>query len=199
MFPLGSVVFPFTGVPLTVFEPRYHALLDEVMEGDGRFGTVLIERGHEVGGGDQRFSTGTMVEVVAMTDVDEGRRAIVVAGTHRIEVVNWLAEEPYPTADVESLPDAVQSVTAEEVARTRRGLDRVLALASELGADISGLDLDIAEDLTAASYQLAALAPVATIDSYRLLSALGPGDRLSLAARLLDDQAELLRSQLAGS
>ncbi len=198
MFPLGSVVFPYTGVPLTVFEPRYHALLEEVMAGDARFGTVLIERGHEVGGGDQRFSTGTMVEVIAMADVAEGRRAIVVAGTHRIEVVEWAADAPFPMADVRPSLDADQVVTADDVDGARRALDRVLALASELGADVGGIDLDVSDDATVASYQLAALAPVATIDSYRLLTAAGPGDRLALATGLLDDQAELLRSQLSG-
>lgn len=197
MFPLGSVVFPHTGVPLVVFEDRYHALLDHVMSGDRRFGTVLIERGHEVGGGDERFSIGTMVEVVAAGDVEEGRRAIVVAGSHRIEVRRWTGEEPFPTADVEELPDADRVVTLDEVDATRKSLDRVLALASELGADIRSLDLDVAEDPVTASYQLAALAPVATIDSYRLLESPGPSERLALARSLLEDQAEVLRSQLA--
>ncbi len=58
MFPLGTVVFPYTAVPLRVFEPRYQHLLDDVLGGDRSFGSVLIERGSEVGGGDARFEVG---------------------------------------------------------------------------------------------------------------------------------------------
>ena len=45
MFPLGSVVYPFTAIPIRVFEPRYQALLDRVLDDDRSFGMVLIERG----------------------------------------------------------------------------------------------------------------------------------------------------------
>ena len=56
MFPLGSVLFPHALLPLRIFEPRYQALLDSCLAGDGRFGVVLIERGFEVGGGEDRFT-----------------------------------------------------------------------------------------------------------------------------------------------
>src|ERR1700733_4312413 len=54
MFPLGMVVFPHQTVGLCVFEPRYHRLLADV-ESEHRFGTCLIERGSDVGGGDERW------------------------------------------------------------------------------------------------------------------------------------------------
>ena len=60
MFPLGNVLFPSIGLPLRIFEPRYVQMLRECMATDGEFGTVLIERGSEVGGGDHRFTTATM-------------------------------------------------------------------------------------------------------------------------------------------
>lgn len=55
MFPLGSVLLPGSPLPLQVFEPRYRAMLDDCLAGDQRFGVVLIERGFEVGGGEQRL------------------------------------------------------------------------------------------------------------------------------------------------
>ncbi|WP_415830929.1 LON peptidase substrate-binding domain-containing protein [Janibacter anophelis] len=55
MFPLGTVLLPGNPLPLQVFEPRYLAMLRDIAGGDGRFGVVLIERGFEVGGGDQRL------------------------------------------------------------------------------------------------------------------------------------------------
>jgi hypothetical protein len=59
MFPLSTVLFPHAQIPLHVFEPRYRALTKDALAGDSRFGIVLIERGSEVGGGDQRMAVGT--------------------------------------------------------------------------------------------------------------------------------------------
>ena len=49
MFPLGSVALPGVGLPLQVFEPRYRALVMTSLSSDRLFGSVLIERGSEVG------------------------------------------------------------------------------------------------------------------------------------------------------
>jgi hypothetical protein len=78
-------------------------------------------------------------------------------------------------------------------------LERLLAMASELGADTADIDLDVGDDDLAASYQLSALIPVNALDSYGLLCAPGPRHRMEMAIELLDDQIELIRLQLAGS
>jgi Lon protease-like protein len=83
MFPLGSVVFPFSGVPLRIFEPRYQVLLDAVLSEECSFGSVLIERGFEVGGGDLRMEIGTRLRVLAHQEVEEGHRVIIAAGVER--------------------------------------------------------------------------------------------------------------------
>src|SRR5687768_784624 len=106
MFPLNSVVFPNTAVPLRVFETRYQRLLDRVMRADGQFGIVLIERGHEVGGDDVRFDVGSRVKVVAMSPITSTEdQAIVVVGMNRIRVQEWLPDDPHPEADVVELPE----------------------------------------------------------------------------------------------
>src|SRR5260370_38243553 len=64
MFPLGTVLLPFAHLPLHIFEPRYRALVKDCTPGDGEFGVVLIERGHEVGGGDVRFEGGPVAHIV---------------------------------------------------------------------------------------------------------------------------------------
>ncbi|MEX0757792.1 MAG: LON peptidase substrate-binding domain-containing protein, partial [Acidimicrobiia bacterium] len=96
MFPLGTVIFPYSGVPLRVFEPRYQALLDDVLSEECSFGSVLIERGFEVGGGDVRSPIGTRLRVLAHQDLSDGHRAIVVAGVERIRVLEWLEDAPHP-------------------------------------------------------------------------------------------------------
>lgn len=199
MFPLGSVIFPYSAVPLRVFEPRYLQLLSTVSEGPGEFGSVLIERGFEVGGGDARFPIGTRVRVVGSSDLEGGHKAIVVAGTDRIRIVEWLPDDPHPWAMVEVIPDVAERFDVSElIERVASRLQTVMALASELGADTSELDLTVSEDPVAASFQLAALSPVTQLDSYEMLAAISVDDRLDLTARLLDDQIELIRAELGG-
>lgn len=199
MFPLGNVIFPYSAVPLRVFEPRYLDLLATVGEGSGEFGSVLIERGFEVGGGDARFSVGTRVRIVGSSDLEDGHKAIVVAGTDRIRIVEWLPDDPHPWAMVELLPDVTERFDVSELIEgVSARLQRVMALASELGADTSELDLSVSEDPIAASFQLSALTPVTSLDSYELLSAASVDERLELAAKLLDEQIDLIRAELGG-
>jgi len=197
MFPLGSVIFPYSGVPLRVFEPRYQTLLDEVLTEDATFGSVLIERGFEVGGGDVRCDVGTRLRVLAHQRLDDGHRAILVGGTERIRVLEWLEDDPHPWALVETFgdrPGMIDDLRGEVCGR----LERLLAMASELGADTADVDFDVGDDAVAASYQLAALVPVTPLDSYALLTAAGPRERMEQAAALLDDQIELIRLRLGG-
>lgn len=197
MFPLGSVVFPFTAIPLRVFEPRYQHLLDDVLATDRSFGTVLIERGSEVGGGDVRFDVGTMVQVATVERLPEGdQRQIVVAAASRIRIQRWLAEEPYPRAEVLEWPDEDQEMDPGLADDVEESLRRVIALAGELGADTGGMTAELADDPVTASYQAAALTPVTALDSYSLLTEAGPADRLRRCLRLLEESAEQIRGQL---
>lgn len=199
MFPLGNVVFPYTATPLRVFEPRYQHLLDDVMAGDRTFGTVLIERGPEVGGGDTRFDIGALVRVASVKRLEEAdHRLVLVAGTQRIRVVEWLADEPYPRGQAELLVDADEELPDGLLDDVRAAVRRVHALASELGADTIGISATLPDDPVTASYQAAALTPVTALDAYRLLVAPGPVSRLTLCLDMLDDAAALLTDQLGG-
>lgn len=197
MFPLGVVVFPFTAVPLRVFEPRYQQLLDDVLAGDRTFGTVLISRGPEVGGGDERFDVGSRVRVASVGSVPESdHRHILVAATGRIAVDEWLDDEPYPAAEVRPLPDADEDVSEAELDEVRLRSRRVLALASELGTDTAGLSVGLSDDPGVASFQLSALTPVNALDAQTLLEAPGPASRLRRCAEMLDESADLFSRRL---
>ena len=108
MFPLGTVLVPGQGLPLHVFEPRYRALVEACVAGDGCFGVVLIERGSEVGGGDVRFDIGTVARIREVAQAPDGRYAVAAVGTDRFRVVQWLDDDPFPRAEIEVLvePDA---------------------------------------------------------------------------------------------
>lgn len=197
MFPLQTVVFPFTAVPLRVFEPRYQHLLDDALAGDRTFGTVLISRGPEVGGGDERFDVGCRLRIVSVGRLAEGdHRQVIVAGTGRIRVDGWVDDDPYPVAEVSDFPDQPQEVGEDLAADVANQVRRVLLLASELGTDTGGISTELEGDPLILSYQVSALTPVTPLDSYRLLTATGPRRRLEMTRGLLAESARLLQAQL---
>jgi hypothetical protein len=118
MFPLSSPIVPHAGIPLHVFEDRYRRLMVDVVADDRRFGIVMIDRGSEVGGGDDRSDVGVMVEVVDEEELDDGRWVLIGAGLGRIRVAEWLEDDPYPVAMVEEiaeLPVALDSAIRDDI------------------------------------------------------------------------------------
>ncbi|MCB1001080.1 MAG: LON peptidase substrate-binding domain-containing protein [Acidimicrobiales bacterium] len=202
MFPLGSVLLPGAVLPLHVFEPRYRALVQACLAADEpEFGVVLIARGNEVGGGDQRLGIGTIARMVQVAELDDGRYAVVSVGTRRIRVNAWLPDDPFPLADVDDWPDAPDPAGSDDLDASIRRLHarvrRLAALAAELGDAVADVTTDIAADPLLASYHLCALAPIGAADTYTLLGAEGAADRVSRLDAMLDDVDAVLRFRLA--
>ena len=200
MFPLGTVLFPYATLPLHVFEPRYRALVRDCLARDApEFGVVLIERGSEVGGGDVRFGTGTVARIVEAAELPDGRWVLVTIGTRRIRVLDWLAEEPYPRADMSEIAEAPAGPGAgaarDEVERLLR---RVLALAAEAGDDAAPATAELEADPSIATWQAAALAPIGPVDAQRVLETESLEDCLGMLRVLLEDQASVLAHRLSG-
>lgn len=199
MFPLSSVLFPNALLPLRVFEPRYLTMVDRCLAGDRRFGVVLIERGPEVGGGDQRFAIGTAARILQVGRLDGGNLLVLAAGEERIRVLEWLPDDPHPLAVVEPLPDAPDGgpPAGHGIPGMVRALRRVLGLAAELGAEVGTAELEVHPDPARASFELAARTPLAAVDAQELLAETSPPRRIDLLARRLAEIAELLEARLA--
>jgi len=171
MFPLGNVLFPHMPLRLRVFEERYLIMLTDLLKAnDLRFGVVLIERGHEVGGGDQRFGIGTIAEVLQVTG-GEGFVNLAAHGAERLEVIDWLDDAPHPRAEVRVLPDLVWDFGLQSLRdRADQVVRRTLAVASEFAENVWPSNIELSADPVEASWQLAGIAPLAAIDQLALLS-----------------------------
>ncbi len=181
MFPLGTVLLPGEILPLQVFEPRYRSMMADCLDGDGRFGVVLIERGSEVGGGDQRMDVGTIATIERYERYDDGRFGVLAVGGERLRVAEWLTDAPYPRAEIQFWPD--ESFDPADTPL----LDRAtVAVADSLHpSEAMPALVDIP---SLASHQLVARAPIGPYDRHLLLAEPGPAARLR---RLLTVLAEL--------
>ncbi len=195
MFPLGTVLFPFMPAVLRVFEDRYLALLQTVLRDEpAQFGIVLIERGVEAGGGDERFNIGTFARITQLMEGD-GFVGLVAEGAERFAVQQWLPDDPYPQAEVRVLPDLEWDEAHRPLlVETERTVRRVLAQASEFAEQRWSADVELAQDPVGAAWQLAGIAPLGEIDQLTLLGATTVDGLLRDVQRLSLERLEMLAS-----
>jgi len=172
-------------LPLRVFEPRYVALLSTVLgESDREFGVVLIERGSEVGGGDARFSVGTVAKIVTV-ELGEGWIVIVARGTERFEVIDWLDEEPFPRARVRELaPLVIEPDDLDALAAAERVVRDTLTRHSEFVELRWPADVPLSDNPTERLWQLSGIAPIESLDQQALLRSVTAAE---LIARLVEE------------
>ena len=172
MFPLSSVLFPYMPLRLRVFEERYLIMLAELLKNeDAQFGVVLIERGWEVGGGEQRFDLGTIAEITQL-GAQESVVGLVAQGGRRFDVTQWLKDAPHPRAEISEIADLEWDIGLGQLREeTEQLVRRTLAVASEFAGNVWPADLELSPDPAAAAWQLAAIAPLNALDQVRLLRA----------------------------
>ncbi len=114
LFPLPNLVFfPHTRLPLHVFEPRYRQMVQDALDGDQRFGLILLRPGWESEylGAPPVYSTGTLATIEHAVPLDDGRFNIVVRGDARFRILSEVSAEPYRTARVVTEPELEHSAS----------------------------------------------------------------------------------------
>ncbi|MEZ0384137.1 LON peptidase substrate-binding domain-containing protein [Mycobacterium sp. pW045] len=189
MFPLEWVLLPGEELSLRIFERRYTVLVGDLMHsGDPRFGVVLIARGREVGGGEQRNDIGAMAAITDCTELGGGRYALRCLTGERIRVSQWLPDDPYPRADIEVWPDE----PGEPVSDRQFGEleERIVALHKRMAVArrrwvTAGRDAMLGGrrlrslDPVQRLYSLACRVPMGEADRYAVLAAPSLSDRLT--------------------
>lgn len=184
MFPLGMVVFPHQVVGLCVFEIRYKVMLNDIRT-NNEFGTCLIERGSEVGGGDKRTSVGSVVQILGSHGMDDGKTLIMIEGVSCFEVTTWLEDDPYPRAIVDERCCDDVSVDPTLLKSTESAVRALRTLQSEIFADhCLKTNCEMDGDPWVRAWQLCAMTPMSTLDQFKVLSLSDPNDRLRLLAEI---------------
>ena len=101
LFPLHTVLFPGSTIPLNVFEDRYKTMINDCRATDDMFGVVLIKEGEEVGGPSIPHKVGTVAKITNMREISGGRIYLSALGTERFKIREILQDTPYLNATVE--------------------------------------------------------------------------------------------------
>ncbi|MGJ8622870.1 MAG: LON peptidase substrate-binding domain-containing protein [Yoonia sp.] len=86
VFPLpGALLLPRSRLPLHLFEPRYLAMLDDVLKTSNRL--IGMVQPHEGPGGSRLHRIGCAGKVTAFSETDDGRYMITLAGASRFRIM----------------------------------------------------------------------------------------------------------------
>ena len=197
IFPLNTVLFPGNAMPLQIFEPRYQRMLKDCMDGDRRFGVVLIKAGAEVGGRALTHAVGTIARIIQVNEIGEGRFFVSARGEQRFRLVARNEDDPYPSGEVEAIVDVPGDGDLGMLAGTvRERAGEFLNLVMGLGGGWAGRRTlpDAPERL---SYYVPKLLRIDLAGKQRLLEAVTTGERLGAEAELLEIQIDELKSRVS--
>lgn len=198
LFPLGTVLLPGAPLPLHVFEERYRALVQDLLDipedQPREFGVVCIRSGRETGPGvPEMYGTGTAATVRRVEEHDDGRFDLVTVGTRRFRLVGVeTGARPYLVGTVEWLPpeeDQTPPGLVQAVADALRAYADVL---SATGAAEVRLPV-LPDDPRTLAWLVADAVLLPTAERQQLLELPGAADRLRKEGRLLRRELALLR------
>lgn len=197
MFPLGSVLFPGVTLPLNIFEERYRSLAKRCVNNEEPFGVVLIEKGHEVGGGDVRSSVGCLARIIEHREFPDGRWALLIRGESRILVEEWLDDDPYPNAVITDLPDDDCPLSMDRCMEVLKRLTALTVAAKSAGYEMPIMDaeaLAVGVDAEELGYRIAHLTPAGSFDRQKILTRSNSAERLDCIEELVVGLEEVLEA-----
>jgi uncharacterized protein len=183
IFPLGgAILFPRMHLPLHIFEPRYRALISDVMARDQRIGMIQPSGPGEP---PPLFSIGCVGRVSEIEALEDGRFNIILSGETRFRVVGErTVATPFRQVEAEIFPagrDDPGILAASERAALEQESRR---FADHLGYVIDWTAVTALDDETLVN-AIAQVAPFDVAGKQALLEADTLSDRSELAIQLM--------------
>ena len=198
LFPLNVVLFPGGYLPLHIFEERYRLMMRHCLDGDRRFGVVLISSGSEVGDPAAPESVGTVAVIDEVRTLDDGRMLIGVEGEQRFRIVEIVEQLPYVIAEVLPLEDDGSPVVDESlIAQVRQAAKQHIQIFMALRGEWIEQPV-LPTDPVQLWHSVGSQLQGEVIGKQGVLEADDVSNALRLALRLLNEESEELEERLRG-
>jgi ATP-dependent Lon protease len=140
LFPLPDVVlFPTRPLPLHIFEFRYRILMNTILEGDRRFGVLMVDA---VKG--TIANVGCCAEIIHFQRLPDDRMKILTLGQQRFRVLEYVREKPYRVGLVEWIEDEPPIKDLRPMANE---VEQLLKDVVRLSAKLTEQNIELPEDL----------------------------------------------------
>jgi Lon protease-like protein len=156
------VLFPSVFLPLHIFEPRYRAMVRDVLSGDRIIGMTLLRPGWRADGAGSPavYQVGCAGLITHAERLVDGRFNIVLQGIEKFRIAGEQEGDEYRLARIEPLLETTSHDDRVRLRHERSRLEALLAPASELGADTTLTGSMPDEDFVNALAQYLELEPV---------------------------------------
>ena len=210
-----TLAFPSTPTFLHVFEPRYRLMIRRAIEsGDRKFGMMMYNRRAEVQGelGPTQFMRyGTLLHIVSMELMPDGRSLIETLGVSRFKVKDYGMIDGYIVGNIERIDDVSlaeeEQFEASETSLPAPATNDSLAQLDRLSTrELLQVGITFISNMRAASapwlherviaaygpppedpalfpYWFASILPIADDEKYKLLPTTRVRERLKITAR----------------
>ncbi|MDX6398913.1 MAG: ATP-dependent Lon protease, partial [Gaiellaceae bacterium] len=189
-----TVPFPDTLIPLAVGQERSVKLVNDVLGGERMLAMVASrDPDAESPGPDDLYDVGVAGTVARMLKVPDGTLRILVQGSQRVRLTEYVATEPYLVARIVEEPDVVDDTPdIEALARNVQAtfaqiVQDVPYLPEELQIAVANLD-----DPGELSYMIAGALRIKTEERQQLLEERNLAKRLRRLSEILAREAELI-------
>jgi uncharacterized protein len=186
IFPLtGAVLFPGLQLPLHIFEPRYRAMVQEVLVRDRQIGMIQprVIAGDEMREPPALFDMGCVGHIADVEAMDDGRFNLVLTGLSRFRVRRELdVATPFRQVEAE-IEDAIADDSLSSIERA--GVEReAKRFAQRQGYVVDWNAVGQLDDATLVN-GIAQVAPFDAAAKQALLEAETIGKRAELAVQLM--------------
>ena len=116
----NTVLFPGVVLPITIGRDTSLQLVREALDSDRLIGVVAQHEPHTTTlAPEDLYDVGTVAEILKLVTMPDGSKSIIIQGKRRFRIVEYVATDPYFTAQIESLPDAQDEDNIETEALMR--------------------------------------------------------------------------------
>jgi ATP-dependent Lon protease len=190
----GVVVYPQTGLPLTIGQPRSMKLIDDVMVNDKIVAFVTSKDvDNENPSKNDLYQIGTIGVVQRLFRVPDGTVRILVQGLQRVRITEYVQEMPYFMAKTELIPED-ETVDVEVEAMTlaiRNQFERISEINSSIPNEMIGSVTSIENALTAV-YTIANFQDMEFEEAQEILELDSVKEKLLKLTTILTHDIELL-------
>jgi ATP-dependent Lon protease len=190
-----TVTYPDTLTPLAVGQERSIQLVNDVLQGDRLLAMVASrDPENEAPGPDDLYDVGVAGTVARMMKVPDGTLRILVQGSERIRIRDYVSEQPYLVARIEALPDELEPSTELEAlthnvqSTFSQIIEAIPYLPEELQLAVANLD-----DPSALSHLIAGALRISTEEKQELLETLDVTKRLRRLSEILTRELEVVQ------
>ncbi len=180
IFPLRTVLFPASRIPLRIFEPRYLDMVSSCLRSNTEFGVVLSKEVMQPGMY-ETYNIGTLASIIDWSQDKDGLLNITVIGTNKFELISLSKKE-----DGLNIAD-INILEQEKDFKAPPHFDNMIRLLEAILEDIDLFD-DLDKQFESASwvsFRFAEILPLKIEDKQKCLELNDPLLRLNYLEPLL--------------